>query len=148
MFRYAQYLRTIRSLEQKIRADEEETDRATEAARRRGSSQETIDEIMGGSDASELRYKLRRAMSEYYISKSYRLVIPLPDPSDQTTWGTFDDGHTVDCVLTSAGVNQVRSAIRAERKARFEMILMWVPGIIGIMGAAIGLAAVFAGKGH
>jgi hypothetical protein len=50
-------------------------------------------------------------------------------------------------VLSRAGINELRSAIRAEKKARVERFLMWAPGITGILGAAIGLAAILIGKG-
>jgi hypothetical protein len=56
--------------------------------------------------------------------------------------------------LTPAGFAQLRAAIRAERKARAEetkaradLFAMWVPGIVGILGALIGLASILVGKG-
>jgi hypothetical protein len=102
-----------------------------------------IDTIIGGSSADVLRWRLREALSDYLISEAYRLFIPLPDWDKQDKVGS---GDTVKHVLTRDAINELRSAIRAEKKARVEQFLMWVPGIVGILGAAIGLASILIRK--
>jgi hypothetical protein len=50
--------------------------------------------------------------------------------------------------LNRAGLKQLRSDIRAEKKARAERLLMWVPALtamVGIIGALTGLAAILSG---
>ena len=48
--------------------------------------------------------------------------------------------------LTEKGVIRVRSIVRAEHKANLEIFLMWVPGVVGLIGAAIGLASILIRK--
>ena len=48
--------------------------------------------------------------------------------------------------ITEHGIDHMRAAIRAERKARVELFLMWMPGVVGILGALIGLVAVLTSK--
>ena len=48
--------------------------------------------------------------------------------------------------LSQRGINKLRADIRAERKARVELLLMWVPGVVGVLGALIGLVAVLTAR--
>jgi len=48
--------------------------------------------------------------------------------------------------LSQLGINKLRADIRAERKARVELFLMWMPRVVGILGALIGLAAILVRK--
>jgi hypothetical protein len=121
--------------------DERRTEAAVAAAKARGAGDQ-IDEIWGGSDAPVLRYKVRRAMSDYLIAEADRLLIPLPDKGDEKIWENPERYPT----LTKEGINQLRAMIRAERKARMELFVMWVPGVVGVLGALIGLASILVGK--
>jgi hypothetical protein len=103
-----------------------------------------IDGITGGSSAGVLRRRIQEAQSEYLISEADRLLIPMPDWDDHNLWSVHAD--TDEHVLNRAGINELRSAIRLEKKARAERFLMWVPGIVGILGAAIGLASILIRK--
>ena len=143
MFRHVQFRWKIWRLQRRLRAAEEGTEKAVEAARARNASSMEIDTIIGGSSADVLRWRLREALSDYLISEAYRLFIPLPDWDKQDKVGS---GDTVKPVLTRDAINELRSAIRAEKKARVEQFLMWVPGIVGILGAAIGLASILIRK--
>jgi hypothetical protein len=125
-------------LERRCRAQEKGTERAIERARARNAPPHEIDEIIGGSSADVLRYKIHEALSDYLILEANRLFIPLPDRDKQVGGLKY--------VLTRDAINELRSAIRAEKKARAERFLMWVPGIVGILGAAIGLASILIRK--
>jgi hypothetical protein len=143
MFRYLRLRWKIWQLERRVRADREGTERAIERARARKAPPHEIDEIFGGSSEGVLLYKIRETLSDYLISEAYRLFIPLPDWDKQDKAGSSD---TVKYVLTRDAINELRSAIRAEKKARVERFLMWVPGIVGILGALIGLVSLLKGK--
>jgi hypothetical protein len=140
MFEYPLLRWKIWRFERAARADEEGTGKAVEAAKARGASDDEIEEIAGGSDESVLRRKVHEAMSKYLVSKAHRMVIPLPDSQDEKFWSINSDNN--ERVLTRAGINELRSAIRGEKKARVELFLMWVPGVVGILGTLIGLASI------
>jgi hypothetical protein len=131
----------LRKLQRKYLEDERGTERAVAAARGRGATEGEIREIWGGSDGPVLRYRVRTAISDYLIAEADRLMIPLPDKDDQKIWENAERYP----VLTRQGINEVRTAIRAERKAQMELFVMWMPTVIGIIGALTGLAAVVLG---
>jgi hypothetical protein len=87
--------------------------------------------------------EIRKLHSRYLCVQAARLIVPRPDMEDETMWQEEGPKQTH---LTELGVNHMRTAIRAERKARLEMFLMWVPGVVGILGAAIGLASILMRK--
>jgi hypothetical protein len=132
----------VRQFQRRIRADEEGTRQAVEKAKARGVSQDEIDEIAGGAVAGVLRWKVREATSDYLISKADRLIIPLPPDDDEKMWTIVDDDSERKYVLTYAGINELRNAIRAERKGRIERWLMLTSGLVGVIGAITGLVAV------
>jgi hypothetical protein len=84
-------------------------------------------------------------MSDYLICEADRLLLPLPD-DDEKNWTTFDGGEGVERVLTRKGINEIRTAIRGELKARSERFLMLTSGLIGVIGAITGLVSVLVGK--
>jgi hypothetical protein len=141
MFERAKLRWRLRQWERRYRADEEGTDRAVRQAKAKGASQAEIDEITGGSSAPVLRYKVRKAMSDYLISEADRLLLPPPDDNERN-WTTFDGLEGVERVLTREGINELRTAIRAELKARSERLLMLTSGLIGVIGAITGLVSV------
>ena len=51
-----------------------------------------------------------------------------------------------DVFFTERGINHMRALVRAERKAQADLSLMWMPGVVGILGALIGLAAILTGR--
>jgi hypothetical protein len=87
--------------------------------------------------------EIQQLHSDYLRSVAYKLVIPVPSLGENLMWDTF--GDNLHC-LSEQGINKLRADIRAERKARVEMFVMWMPGIVGILGALIGLAAVLTGR--
>lgn len=90
------------------------------------------------SDYWENRDEVRKAHTTYLAKKASRLIVPAPE-RNEAMWDPGSDGRSH---LTDVGINAMRSAIRAEKKARLEIFLMWVPGIVGILGTLVGLAAV------
>jgi hypothetical protein len=94
-------------------------------------------------DYFEYQDDVRAAHSRFLVSRASQLIVPIPERADKTMWEDDKMGRTS---LTELGINTVRAAVRAERKARLEMFLMWVPGVVGILGTLIGLAAVLGGK--
>jgi hypothetical protein len=116
-----------------------------EKAKARNASRGEIETLeyeraMDGMDSSD---EIRRLHSRYYFRQAARMLIPLPDSKDKELWEHEPPNRVY---LTERGIVHMRSAIRAERKARLEMFLMWVPGVVGLLGTAIGLAAILTGK--
>ena len=80
------------------------------------------------------------------------LMIHVPswwEPKERDKW---EEGRFVRRYLTREAMNELRAAIRAERKARWELIVMWAPVIgmlTGLVGATTGLIAVLSkSAGH
>ena len=85
---------------------------------------------------------VRKVHCEYLLQEAQRLLVPSPDVSDATIWDTAGNRTW----LTEKGINHMRAAVRAEKKARAELFVMWMPGIVGILGALIGLASILMSK--
>jgi hypothetical protein len=97
----------------------------------------------GAGDYFYIQDEIRKLHSRYLCSQTSRLLLPLPATSDETMWEKEGANYIY---LTEHGINHLRAAIRAERKARVELFLMWMPGVVGILGALIGLAAILMQK--
>jgi hypothetical protein len=83
--------------------------------------------------------EIYRIHTRYLFAEAHRLVIPTAHFHRKESW---EDGPTGARHLTLDAINELRSAIRAEKKVRREAFLMWVPAITaltGLAGAAIGL---------
>ena len=90
-----------------------------------------------------LLHKLQVMQSDYLILEATRLMIPLPDQKDERMWIKVEEQY----VLTPKAINDLRAAICAEKTARVQLFMIWVPGVTGLIGALIGLASVFQGTG-
>ena len=114
-------------------------------AKKRGAKRDEIYEIdqEGALDWWQHLDDVRAAHSRFLIAKASEMILPIPKFDDKTMWKDDQMGRTT---LTELGINTLRASVRAERKARLEMFLMWVPGVVGILGALIGLAAILTGK--
>ena len=89
-----------------------------------------IDEIVGEMHTRYLR------------SEARRLSVPLKTWDGKEFW---EEGLTGTRYLNDEAINQLRAAIRAEKKSRRETVLMWVPvigALAGLIGVATGLVAV------
>lgn len=71
------------------------------------------------------------------------MLLPQPDLKDEVMWEKEAPNRVC---LTERGINHMRALVRAERKAQAELLLMWVPGVVGTLGALIGLAAILSGR--
>ena len=93
----------------------------------------------------QVRYldEILRLHTEYLIRESNRLIVPYPAANKPGMWERDDEGYVR---LTEAGISKLRADIRAEKRARLEHVIMWLPGVVGMLGALIGLAAVITGK--
>jgi hypothetical protein len=136
MLSYLRFRWKVWRLERALRTAERGTEKAAEAAKKRGAFDE-IDEITGGSDAYLHRRRIHEAMTRYLEETADRLVVPVPDFNDPKMWVHDDDRH----YLTREGIAQLRSDIRAEKKARRESILIWVTTTVGVLGSLIGLVS-------
>ncbi len=68
------------------------------------------------------------------------LIVPIPKMQDVTYW-EFSH-YTGGYFLITEGINEVRKRIRQERKDRCDLVLSWIPAVVGILGGLIGLVAV------
>jgi hypothetical protein len=89
----------------------------------------------------QVRYldEILRLHTEHLIRESNRLIVPYPAANEPGMWERDDEGYVR---LTESGISKLRADIRAEKKARLERVIMWMPGVVGILGALIGLAAI------
>jgi 5-formyltetrahydrofolate cyclo-ligase len=115
------------------------------AAKKRGGTSEELyglerDRAIGGWHFQD---EIRKLHSRYLCSQASRMLLPQPDQKDEMMW----EKETPDRIcLTERGINHMRALVRAERKAQTELLLMWVPGVVGTLGALIGLAAILTGR--
>jgi hypothetical protein len=93
----------------------------------------------------QVRYldEILRLHTEHLIRVSNRLIVPYPAANEPGMWERDDEGYVR---LTEAGIRKLRADIRAEERARLERVIMWMPGVVGILGALIGLAAILTGN--
>jgi len=74
--------------------------------------------------------------TRYLLREANRLIIPTPPYNDKERWEEqWGYWH-----LTTKGINELRSAIRAEKKLKREAFLMWLPfftTVTGMLGAAL-----------
>ncbi len=87
----------------------------------------------------------QRQLSESKVLRvARRLFIPLPPHSDGEYWEESYTEPRRRYFLTVKGMNDLRTRIRAERKARIETRLAWVPlltALTGLVGTLTGLIA-------
>src|SRR3954468_1186471 len=93
--------------------------------RRRESADDEFDE-------TNYTDEINRLHTLHLRGEANRLILPLPAFGDKTAW----ENRTDDLYLTIKGINDLRAAIRAEKKQRREAILMWVPAISALTGLA------------
>lgn len=92
----------------------------------------------------ELDYWIEYQKTAYFKKKADKLLLPMPDISDQTMYMKYDFGDEDGPlnILTTAGIYKIRSMIREERKAKREVIAFWFTILTGLIGATIGLISV------
>jgi hypothetical protein len=104
-------------------------------------AKEEVGSLLSISSHSYFYYQeqIARLHSVHLMDQAIRMFVPIPSFEDEAMWKK--SGATGEYFMTEQAINHLRTAIRAERKA-----VMWVPGIVGLIGAAIGLAAIVVKK--
>jgi hypothetical protein len=89
--------------------------------------------------------QIYKVHTNYLVSEAHRLVVPIPDRNDAALWTKspvfFEDR------LTARGVNELRAAIRAEKKARRESFVVWSSTITTVLSLLVAIAAIYLGRG-
>ena len=98
-----------------------------------------------GQEEVEIENWIKFHQTQYLKSVCSELVIPMPEDGSGGCYYrfNFDDNEGDRLILSTAGMQLVRSNIREERKARREAFGFWISMIIGLLGAAIGLVSSF-----
>ena len=112
------------------------------AEHRKGLSGEELKQLHAeeGSEVTPILDQISCLKSSRLHAIANRLIVPIPKMQDETYWET--SYYTGGYFLTTEGMNEVRKRIRQERKERCELILIWIPSIVGILGGLIGLITV------
>jgi hypothetical protein len=143
MFRSLAFRWKLWRLERLHRKEMMGTERALQDAWNRSATRDELSEIEGGSSQGVMYWRIRVLTTQFLVSEAARLVVPLPSLEDKELWTHWGSGApNEEHVLTIKGINELRAAIRVEQKARAERFLVWVPGVVGILGALIGLVSV------
>jgi hypothetical protein len=132
---YGRFRWKLWKLQRRERRAEEQYRRLIARAQKRGDQQKLRDLKSEESHMSEIaigfQVAIRKLHSEYLIRKAARLIVPLPELGDENGVWDRDKGQLF---LSDPGINKVRVALRAERKARVELFLMWVPAVLASLG--------------
>lgn len=115
-------------------------------AKKKGASADEISDIweMAGKEDYFYDEDVYRAHTDYLMTEAHRLIIPTPDYWDNKD--RWEDRQIGTRYLTKKAINELRSAIRAEKKARAERFLIWIPGVVGILGTLIGLVSILVNR--
>ncbi|MGC5779496.1 hypothetical protein [Methylobacterium sp. NFXW15] len=89
----------------------------------------------------QIDYEISRHITEVLRNQAEYYFIPFPEYDDETSWQ--DNGDQRMPTLSPKGVLEVRSAIRKERKEAWEFWAGRLTTATGLIGALIGLVAVF-----
>ena len=122
-------------------------DIAEERARASGADDKKLSEIgyefyMENERAED---EISQLTTRYYTRMANRLMIPIP--KFQPTGGAWIESayRPGRYILTTSALHELRAAVRAEKKARTDAWLAWLPLItvlVGVLGALTGLVAI------
>jgi hypothetical protein len=142
---YLRFRWKLKQLENEDRRLEKKIDDKAEAAKKRNATSREIEELLGEAAHVSIHFEeeIQRLHSNYLLRQAHRRILPTPVFGKNDMWES-NEAH--DWYLTKEGIAKLRADIRAERKARVELFLMWVPGVVGILGTLVGLAAVLVRK--
>ena len=145
MLAYILFQRKFFKIKRRQRRDERPIKAALADAKTKEFPIDEISNLENDYGHIQVRYldEILRLHTEYLIRESNRLIVPYPAANEPGMWERDDEGYVR---LTEAGISKLRADIRAEKRARLERVIMWMPGVVGILGALIGLAAVLTGK--
>lgn len=145
MFNYLKFRWEVYRLERADRTAYRKNTDALNKARAKKASSDDIQllEYERATDGWYFQDEIRKLHSRYLCIQAAKLIVPQPDLKDEAMWEKEGPNRIY---LTERGINHLLTAIRAERKARAELFLMWAPGVTGLIGAAIGLATILVKK--
>ena len=145
MLAYILFQRKLFKIKRRQKRDERPIKAALADAKTKEFPIDEISNLENDYGHIQVRYldEILRLHTEYLIRESNRLIVPYPAANEPGMWERDDEGYVR---LTEAGISKLRADIRAEKRARLERVIMWMPGVVGILGALIGLAAVLTGK--
>ena len=114
----------------------------TYAKHRKGLSGEELVQLRAeeGSEADPVLEKIDVLTTRRFCQIANRLMVPLPDRSDEDLWE--ESPYGLGKVLTSKGIWELKKLIRQERRESREGFLWWLAALTGIVGAITGLVAV------
>ena len=136
----------LRRLERQLADVHKTYEKQKAAAKARGASEEELEALSAANSTDDLYFTeaLLAAHTSRLIKMAHDLMIPVP-----YSWETAHKDKWVQGAMhrymTTEGMTELRAAIRAEQKARRELIVMWTPlvsALVGLIGAITGLAAV------
>jgi hypothetical protein len=146
MFDYARFRWRLWRIERARRWTERAYDRDIAEAKAgklgKDGKKQDLERIADTAHWEDLTYgdEVMRLHSRYFVRKANRLHVPIPSHKDEERWQEQAGYYW----LTTKGLNEVRAAIRTEKKQRWELVLMWVPlatALTGVLGALIGFLA-------
>jgi hypothetical protein len=145
VFAYILFQRKLSKIKRRQKRDENAIKVALTEARIKGLLIDDIRDLENDYGHIQVRYldEILRLHTEHLIRESNRLVVPYPAATEPGMWERDDDGYVR---MTEAGISKLIADIRAEKRARLERVIMWMPGVVGILGALIGLAAILTGN--
>lgn len=145
MLAYILFQRKLFKIKRRQRRDERLIQAALADAKTKEFPVDEISNLENDYGHIQVRYldEILRLHTEYLIRVSNRLIVPYPAANEPGMWERDDEGYVR---LTEAGMSKLRADIRAEKRSRLERVIMWLPGVVGMLGALIGLAAVLTGK--
>jgi hypothetical protein len=120
-------------------------DKELDAARERKASKEELESLEWEARNEEEMHdaEVYRLYTRHLFAEARRLVIASTEWHASKYWEQSPLGYRH---LTREGISELRAAIRTEKKAAREAALQWLPGVTGILGTLIGLAAIIIGK--
>ena len=141
MFAYILFQRKLSKIKRRQKRDENAIKVVLTEARIKGLPIDDIRNLENDYGHVQVRHldEILRLHTEHLIRESNRLIVPYPAANEPGMWERDDEGYVR---LTESGISKLRADIRAEKKARLERVIMWMPGVVGILGALIGLAAI------
>jgi hypothetical protein len=104
-------------------------------------------------DYYDLRWTRREIVTRDLIRQASSLLLPTPSRSDKARWDDSGVNYGHDVTLTTEAMNELRAAIRQEKRARretFESYVKTIGGLLtigtGLVGALIGLLTIWKHK--
>ncbi len=82
-------------------------------------------------------------ITERLTRQAHRRLLPVAFRTERPE--NWEEGQFGKWYMTVKALSELRSAIRQENKERFDQWLRWLPGLTGILGTMIGLAALLIG---